>query len=501
MPSLRIHLPGAAEPQTVKIEKEVFTIGRSRQADVCIPLSTVSKTHAIVERKGVRFVVRDAGSRNGVYLNGFRVEQSAIEDGDELGIGGARVIFYRSEPPEDVEQALELEEPAGPADIAPSPAGIPSGDLELDEAPGEAGGGGVSPSADTLLLTPGAAASEPAKAAAEPEPVPAEEPAEIALEGETPPMRPEIRVPPAAPIRPRISRRLSPARAPRRLPPQAVALLLALSLGVGIGLGYLAGKLDSVLPPPRSPGKPQPGVEKPERPLLGGPASLEDPETRYRMVFRLFLDKLRRTPLRSELRRTLSVPAEEIWLFVESVRSKEAREEPSVPGEASANMEARAEAIFEKFLGRKPEPEEIEKSLDVARGDPLHLAFYVVSSSEYAGPKNRRPRSLEQLARSLYADILDRLPSPEEAKTAVEALRDPAAGLRKVAELLADRAPTGPQPDENPEDWCRAAYLRFLLRLPSDAECQACAETIRSRPDAWKALIADLASDPDYVEY
>lgn len=426
MPTLRIYLPGSDRATTVKIAKDAFTIGRSPQADVRLPLTTVSKTHAVVERKGGRFFFRDCGSRNGVCLNGFRLDGGTIEDGDELGIGGARLVFYRGEAP-----------PSLPEDL------------------------GAAVAAETPLD----------------------------LEIETPPPAPQPRPRPLLPAPPRR----------RGLAASATALLVALSLGGGLGLGFLASKLDPLLGPPPEPRGPG-GEEAAERPLLGGPAPLDDPQTAHRLVFRLCIDQLGRTPLRSELARLVALPAEEIWLAVEAARAKEAPGEPTVPGDPGADFEGRVAAIFEKFLGRAPEPGEVERALEVARGDPLHLAFYVATSSEYAAPENRRPRSIEQVARSIYADILDRVPTAAEAKAVAEALRDAAVGRRRVAELLVARAPVGPPAGEEPEAWCRETFLRFALRLPSEAESAACAEAVRAGPEDWKALLVDLVAAAAYVE-
>ncbi|MGQ9592114.1 MAG: FHA domain-containing protein [Planctomycetota bacterium] len=447
MPTLRIYLPGSDRATTVKIAKDAFTIGRSRGADVRLPLTTVSKTHAVVERKGGRFFFRDCGSRNGVCLNGFRLERGAIEDGDELGIGGARLVFYRGEPPPDLAGALEGSEP-----VPESPA-APEAEPDFAETVAD----------DTPLV---------------PEAAPLPRPAEAKP-------HPRFRLPPP------------PRR--RGLPAPAVTLLVALSLGGGLGLGFLASRLDPLLGPPPEPKGPG-GEEAAERPLLGGPAPLDDPQTAHRLVFRLCIDQLGRTPLRSELARLVALPAEEIWLAVEAARAKEAPGEPTVPGDPGADFEGRVAAIFGKFLGRAPEPGEVERALEVARGDPLHLAFYVATSSEYAGPGNRRPRSIEQVARSIYADILDRVPTAAEAKAVAEALRDAAVGRRRVAELLVARAAVGPPAGEEPEAWCRETFLRFALRLPSEAESAACAEAVRAGPEGWKALLVDLVAAPAYVE-
>ncbi len=67
-------------------------IGRSKTADLCIPLSTVSKNHALLIRRGPdRWVIKDLGSKNGTTVNGHRLDPSKryiISPGDRIETGG-----------------------------------------------------------------------------------------------------------------------------------------------------------------------------------------------------------------------------------------------------------------------------------------------------------------------------------------------------------------------------------------------------------------------------
>jgi hypothetical protein len=63
-------------------------IGRSATADVRLDDPTVSRRHALIVKTGEGLVrVLDDRSLNGVFVNGNRVEWSAMRDGDELAIG------------------------------------------------------------------------------------------------------------------------------------------------------------------------------------------------------------------------------------------------------------------------------------------------------------------------------------------------------------------------------------------------------------------------------
>lgn len=68
-------------------------IGRSEECEVVLLDPSVSRTHAVVEIRRGAAVVRDAGSTNGTFVNGRRIEREALRDGDELRLGNTRLRF------------------------------------------------------------------------------------------------------------------------------------------------------------------------------------------------------------------------------------------------------------------------------------------------------------------------------------------------------------------------------------------------------------------------
>jgi len=76
------------EPQrNWSLAPAVTTIGRWDDNDVVISDRWVSRHHAEIRREGVRYVIHDLSSKNGLYVNGNRVSGSiALEDGDRIQI-------------------------------------------------------------------------------------------------------------------------------------------------------------------------------------------------------------------------------------------------------------------------------------------------------------------------------------------------------------------------------------------------------------------------------
>jgi hypothetical protein len=80
-----------------RLESPTTTAGRHPDSDIFLDDITVSRRHAVIERSGDGFTVRDAGSLNGTYVNRDRVEKAELRTGDELQIGRFRLSFVLGE--------------------------------------------------------------------------------------------------------------------------------------------------------------------------------------------------------------------------------------------------------------------------------------------------------------------------------------------------------------------------------------------------------------------
>ena len=71
-----------------------FRIGRNRDMDLQIRDSTISANHALIQKKrDGRFMITDLDSGNGVQINGERISQHPLIDGDAIQLGGVRLLF------------------------------------------------------------------------------------------------------------------------------------------------------------------------------------------------------------------------------------------------------------------------------------------------------------------------------------------------------------------------------------------------------------------------
>ena len=90
---LLIRSGGGREGETIDLDLDVLTIGRSPHSDLFLDDVTVSRHHARVLRDEGGFWVEDLNSLNGTYVNRKRVEQQRLFDCDELQIGKFKLAF------------------------------------------------------------------------------------------------------------------------------------------------------------------------------------------------------------------------------------------------------------------------------------------------------------------------------------------------------------------------------------------------------------------------
>ncbi len=68
-------------------EGQTLRVGRSPAADIVLDDASVSRRHAVIVHRGGRAMILDDRSLNGVYVNGERVGEAALSDGDGIAIG------------------------------------------------------------------------------------------------------------------------------------------------------------------------------------------------------------------------------------------------------------------------------------------------------------------------------------------------------------------------------------------------------------------------------
>lgn len=62
-------------------------VGRNKEAEIFLVDPSVSRNHAILEPQGDGVMVRDAGSTNGTFVNGERIQLRTLRAGDRVAFG------------------------------------------------------------------------------------------------------------------------------------------------------------------------------------------------------------------------------------------------------------------------------------------------------------------------------------------------------------------------------------------------------------------------------
>ncbi len=78
-----------------RIELRTFpvSLGRDPTNDVVLRDSEASRAHLRIKKRGRLFILEDLDSRNGTYINGDRVINSTLENGDKILVGSTELTF------------------------------------------------------------------------------------------------------------------------------------------------------------------------------------------------------------------------------------------------------------------------------------------------------------------------------------------------------------------------------------------------------------------------
>lgn len=122
-----VHIQGPLKGEIQEFSDSAISIGRDPSSHVHFPkdLTIISRKHAQIVREGNRFKLVDE-SRNGTFLNGKRVEEAYLKDGDVLifAEGGPKVSFL-----------TKMMEGQPQIESAPPPSPPKEPEVPLDEKP------------------------------------------------------------------------------------------------------------------------------------------------------------------------------------------------------------------------------------------------------------------------------------------------------------------------------------------------------------------------------
>jgi hypothetical protein len=120
-------------PHEVELEGTLATLGRDPTCDLVLNDPKCSRRHAVVEAGPDGLAIRDAGSANGIFVNGKKTDRSPLQEGDVIRLGDVSITVLAEEVPgtlvmgpEDVEDMEVVnEDPSDTRPDGPSPLTLP----------------------------------------------------------------------------------------------------------------------------------------------------------------------------------------------------------------------------------------------------------------------------------------------------------------------------------------------------------------------------------------
>jgi pSer/pThr/pTyr-binding forkhead associated (FHA) protein len=73
----------------------IKTIGRSPGAEFMVDANLVSRVHCRLTAGATELQVTDLDSTNGTFVNGKRVSEATLKEGDRLGVGRVELVVSR----------------------------------------------------------------------------------------------------------------------------------------------------------------------------------------------------------------------------------------------------------------------------------------------------------------------------------------------------------------------------------------------------------------------
>jgi hypothetical protein len=91
------------DEKRIELEEGEVIIGRIPECEIQLLVENVSRKHARIIYRNEDYSIEDLGSKNGVYVNGVKVEKCVLRRHDMIEIGGVKILFVEEEIRRDYE--------------------------------------------------------------------------------------------------------------------------------------------------------------------------------------------------------------------------------------------------------------------------------------------------------------------------------------------------------------------------------------------------------------
>lgn len=87
--------------QVIRLEHPIITLGREPTCTIVLSDPYASRQHAQIRLRGYAYVLLDAGSQSGTFVNGMPVAEHVLHSGDVVRLGRTSFIYQDQKPVDD----------------------------------------------------------------------------------------------------------------------------------------------------------------------------------------------------------------------------------------------------------------------------------------------------------------------------------------------------------------------------------------------------------------
>ncbi|MBQ9336807.1 MAG: FHA domain-containing protein [Lentisphaeria bacterium] len=79
--------------KTFELTKDLYTVGRIEERDICIPDPTISTYHGSFVKSGSTYILKDNNSTNGSRVNNEPIVEQELKNSDIIQLGDVEMLY------------------------------------------------------------------------------------------------------------------------------------------------------------------------------------------------------------------------------------------------------------------------------------------------------------------------------------------------------------------------------------------------------------------------